>query len=306
MNKTNAPDTISVVIAWVNSFELLTAGIDELLVGNRPADEIIVVTRHGEKEQKRLREKYPSVILIAEPADTSITKLRSVGVKNSNGSIVVITEDHCVPSKKWLEVAEKRIAEGYDVVGGPVENSWDKRLRDSAAFLTEYAFALLPADAKEQTADENGAIPGNNAAYRRELLEGLCRTLDADLWESFYYDKLRAEGKKLIYVPEMLLFHHRPFDFFYFVSQRYHFCRSFAEMRNQSLSWSGRIKYGLACTILPPFLWLRGLQTLMKKQRMVKEYFICSPLISIYLFAGAFGEMVGYFLGGGKSLARVE
>lgn len=306
MTKNISPNTISVVIAWVNSYELLTAGLDELSKGHRQADEIIVVTRHDENEQKKLKENYPNVVLIAEPTETSITKLRSVGVKHSTGSVVVITEDHCVPSKHWLEVVEQRINEGYDVVGGPVENTWDKRLRDSAAFLTEYAFAILPADATEQKADENGPIPGNNAAYKKELKDDLCKTLDADLWESFYYDKLRTEDKKLIYDPKMLLFHHRPFDFFYFVSQRYHFCRSFAEMRNQSLSWSGRIKYGLACTILPPFLWLRGLQMLLKKQRMVGKYFICSPLISIYLFAGAFGEMIGYFFGGGKSLARVE
>ena len=297
--------TISVVIAWVNSFELLTAGLDALLKGNRQADEIIVVTRHGENEQNDFRQKYQDIKLIAAPPETAITRLRSIGIRRSVGSVVVVTEDHCVPSEKWLATVERRIGEGFDVVGGAVENAWGERLRDWAAFLTEYAFAIRSRDAKTDDG-EHGSIPGNNAAYRRELIDGLCETLDADLWESFYYDDLRREGKRLTHDSEMLLYHRRPFDFFYFIGQRFHFCRSYAEMRSQSLNGFGRIKYGLGSAILPPLLWLRGLQTLVKKQRMVGRYILCSPLMAFYLCAGAFGEMIGYFFGGGTSLGRVE
>lgn len=303
--RTETVCTISVVIAWVNSFELLAAGLDALLQGSRQADEIIVVTRHGKNEQNYFRQKYQNVKLIAAPPETAITGLRSIGIKHSVGSVVVVTEDHCVPSEKWLATVERRIAEGFDVVGGAVENAWDERLRDWAAFLTEYAFAIRSRD--EKTDDgEHGSIPGNNVAYRRELIDGLCETLDADLWESFYYDDLRREGKRLMHDSEMLLYHRRPFDFFYFIGQRFHFCRSYAEMRSQSLNGFGRVKYGLGSAILPPLLWLRGLQTLLKKQRMVGRYILCSPLMAFYLCAGAFGEMIGYFFGGGTSLGRVE
>lgn len=300
------PFTISVVIAWVNSYELLTAGLDALLIQEkRTADEIIVVTRHGENEQRKLQENYPNVILVSAAADTTITKLRSLGVRLSTGSAVAVTEDHCVPARNWLATIERKISDGGDVVGGAIENAWDKRLRDEAAFLTEYAFAIRAAG--ETKSEKNAAIPGNNAAYRRELIEGLCETLDADLWESFYFDELRDAGKNLVCDAEMLLYHRRPFDFFYFVRQRFHFCRSFAEMRaSQSLNNFGRAKYGAGSLILPPLLWLRGLNILRKKRRMVGRYFLCSPLIWVYLCAGAIGEMTGYFFGAGKSLARVE
>lgn len=297
--------TLSVVIAWVNSFELLAAGLDALADAGRKADEIIVVTRHNDVEQQKLREKYRNVLLIPAPANTTITKLRSMGIKQSKGSVVIVTEDHCVPSKEWLRTVDRRMSDGFDMVCGPVENAWDERLRDSAAFLTEYSFAIRP-EGDIQQSSEAGPFPGNNAAYKREILDGLCETLDEDLWESFYLDELRAKGKKLIYDPEMLLFHRRPFDFAYFNSQRYHFCRSFAEMRSKSLGWPGRIKYGLGSAILPPLLWLRGLQTLRSKRRMVGKYFVCTPLIAFYLCSGAVGEMVGYLFGGGNSLARVE
>jgi hypothetical protein len=297
--------TISVVIAWVNSYDLLQAGLNSLMTGNRRPDEIIVVTRLDVGEQQKLRHSHPQVILIDASPNAPITELRSTGIRRSTGSIVVVTEDHCVPSEKWLQAAEQRISEGYHVVGGPVENAWGDRLRDWAAFLTEYSFAMLERDQKNEI-DKDAPIAGNNAAYRRELIEGLCATLDDGLWESFYHGDLRRDGKLLANDPEMLLYHRRPFDFFYFIGQRYHFCRSFAEMRSQSLNGFGRVKFGVGSLILPLLLWLRGLQTLVKKKRMVGRYFLCSPLIGIYLCSGAVGEMVGYFLGGGGSLARVE
>lgn len=297
---------ISVVIAWVNSFDLLTAGLDALLSNKtRKADEIIVVTRHGIRAQMRFGQEYPDVHLLTALPGTPITKLRSIGIKQSTGNVVVVTEDHCVPSENWLSAVERRMNDGYQLVGGAVENGWDIRLRDTAAFLTEYSFAIKSKVDKDDH-DQVQLIPGNNAAYSRAIVDDVCRTLEEDRWESFYYADLERSGTRAVYDSEMLLYHRRPFDFFYFISQRFHFCRSFAEMRSKSLSGAGRLRYGLGCAVLPPLLWLRGLRTLIVKQRMIGTYFLCSPLIAFYLCAGAVGEMYGYFFGGGDSLAKVE
>lgn len=301
--------TLSVVIAWVNPFELLQPTLDSLLnVSKRKPDEIIVVTRHDESEKKRLQILYPNITLIGAPSNTTITRLRSIGIRHSSGDVIVVTEDHCIATPDWLKAVENKIEQGYDIVGGPIENDCKKRLRDWAAFLTEYAFAILPAAplSIQDGESKTEPIPGNNVAYKREFLKGLCETLDEDLWESFYHKRLEADGAKMIHEPEMLLYHRHPFDFFYFVKQRYHFCRSFAAMRCKTLNRPNHFKYGVGSLVLPPFLWLRGLLTLVKKRRFVGLYFLCSPLISIYLCAGAFGEMTGYFLGGGNSLEYVE
>lgn len=297
MNKTCRT---SVVIAWVNDIEWLAAGLRGLMSGTLAPDEVIIATRHDAGKQNNLLEQFPQVKMIAAPPETGITKLRSLAVAAAAGEIVLVTEDHCVPSERWLEIAVRRIDEGADIVGGPVENSWTVRVRDRAAFLTEYAFAVKSA------VPAQNALAGNNIAYRRNLLSGLCETLDSGLWESFYLDQLKDQGKKLIYDEGMLLYHHRPFDFFYFITQRFYFCRSFAEMRSQFLNRSGQLAYGAGSVVLPPFLWLRGLRILLGKQRFVGLYLLCSPLIAVYLCAGACGEMFGYLFGGGKSLARIE
>ncbi len=296
--------SVSVVIAWVNPIELLLPGLEALRQqGRRHSVEVIVVSRRGNEEQERLHTLFPDVVLMSAPGDTPVTALRSMGIKRARGTIVAVTEDHCIPSDGWIATIEQNLRQpGCDIVGGPVENTATTRLRDWAAFLTEYTKAVRPV-----IEDESGdQIPGNNVAYRRELLGDICATLDRGLWESFCRPDLIKRGARLKFDSKMVTWHHRPFDFGYFTRHRYHYCRSFAGMRCQSFSTFQRLKYGFGSVLLPPLLLLRGLMTLVQKQRLVGRYLACSPLIGFYVTVGALGEMIGYFIGGGNSLARVD
>lgn len=292
----------SVVIAWVNPLELLRPTLDALHDQNgREPDEIIVVTRHGIEAQRQLQAEYPDVTLLAAPPGTSVPRLRSIGLERARGWAVAVTEDHCIPDRDWVATLERRLSSDLEVVGGPVENACTRRLRDWAAFLTEYAFAVAPVSTKATS-----QLPGNNVAYRRAHVSGLRATLDRGRWESFYHAELGARGVPMGLDAAMRVDHRRPFDFWYFVRQRYHFCRSFAAMRCQSFSAFDRVKYGLGSMLLPPLLLARGLRTLLLKGRFVGRYVGCLPLIGIYVGIGAIAEMTGYLLGGGHSLERVE
>lgn len=293
---------VSVVIAWVNRFEWLVPGLQSLATqhGDDPL-EIIVVTRHEREPRDKLQRQFPCVTLISAPRDTSIPMLRAIGMRAARGEFVAVTEDHCIPSPDWIATIEARLRAGCDVAGGPVENAYTDRVRDWAAFLTEYAGAILP-----MPSGPARSVPGNNAAYRRKLVDPLCDTLTRGSWESFHLEGPEGDHLAISMDANMLIRHGRPFDFAYFVSQRFHFCRSFAQMRRERMSRAVRCVYGFGCVLLPPMLWWRALRALLAKRRLVGKYLLCTPLISIYLTAGAFGEMIGYFFGGGTSLERVE
>lgn len=293
--------SLSVVIAWVNPLALIEPVIEALESQTAPPEEIIVVTRHPAPLQQKLRSLCRNVVLEGAPPSASIPKLRSIGLRRARGSIVAVTEDHCVPPPGWAARIRFRIRDGSDVVGGPVENACTSRVRDWAAFLTEYAGVVRP----NRDGVVNG-LPGNNVAYRRDLVVGLSEVLDRGLWESFYHDRLAREGLRLTFDPALVINHQRTFDFWYFITQRYHFCRSFAGMRCASLRAAGRLKYGIGSALLPPLLFLRNLRHLLERRRLVGRYLFCSPLIGAYMTAGAVGEMVGYFLGGGDSIRKVE
>jgi hypothetical protein len=224
-----------------------------------------------------------------------------MGLRLATGGIVAVTEDHCIPSRDWIADIARNIGEGYDVVGGPVENDCTVRWRDWAAFLTEYAGVIRPKP--EQVV--NG-LPGNNVAYRHDWVGGLCRVLDMGRWESFYHSELQAKGARMLFDRDMPVFHRRPFNICYFIRQRYYFCRSFAAMRGPFRSLMARSKYGFGSALLPPLLLSRGLLALIERRRLVARYLACLPLIATYITVGAFGEMAGYCFGSGDTLRRVE
>jgi hypothetical protein len=296
--------SVSVVIAWVNPLELLSPGLEVLATsGSVKADEIVVVTRRGSEDQLRLKRGFPGVSLLVAPASTSIPALRSIGIRHANGDVIAITEDHCVPGANWIATIKCRMLDrNCLVVGGPVENASTERLRDWAAFLTEYAGAIRPA----VSSPGEGPLPGNNVAYRRTVIDGLVKTLERGQWESFYHEQLTREGTRLLFDPELLVLHQRPFDVGYFVGQRFVFSRSYAAMRNQSLTPAGRLKYGLGSLLLPPLLLARGLATLIRRRRLVGRYLVCLPLITLYVSVGAVGEIIGYLFGGANSLEQIE
>lgn len=295
------PLTCAVVIAWVNPYSLLEPGLRALLTARRRPDEIIVVTRHGSEMQRRFRQDFPQVTLLPESPDSTVPALRAAGIRSSSSSVVLVTEDHCTPATDWVDRAEQAIAAGAAVVSGPIENACTARLRDWAAFLTEYSAVVRPA----VHGIVNG-VPGNNVAYRRDAAEEIARTLAAGLWESFALSSLEKCGLRFTFDPDMLVRHARPFDFGYFVGQRYHFCRAFAGMRLRFLKGGKRWVYAGASVILPVLLFARALTGLLSRRRLIGRFVICSPLIFFYFVVGAWGEMAGYAFGSTDSLRYVE
>ena len=293
--------TFSVVIAWVNPIELLIPGLEAMLNQSRKPDEILVATRHPDALRSMLAAQFPQIRILVSGSDATIPALRSLAMKQATGSVVLVTEDHCVPAENWIEVAERSLASGNQVCGGPVENACTSRMRDWAAFLTEYAPFLRPT-----SADVTNPLPGNNIAYRREWTPALCRALDREVWESFGYDEIQKAGAEFKFEKDMVVFHRRPFDFGYFLKQRFLFCRSYAGMRLQSFSLVHRLVYGCGSFLLVPMLMWRTWGQLSLRGRLQGRYLACLPLIAMYFTAGAIGETFGYFFGGGTSLQGVE
>ena len=289
----------SVVIAWVNSFDLLEPVLVALAHQSTPATEIVIATRRPESDRLRLSEAFPAVNIISASPDTTIPVLRALGIRASRGEVVLVTEDHCIPSPVWIARAAASIAHGDSIVGGPVENIWPSRLCDSAAFLTEYSGVLRPAPEGIRN-----VIPGNNVAYRRDVALEIADCLNDGLWESFALE--RFSGRRTAFDRDMLVYHCRPFGFRYFVGQRFHFCRAWAGMSRRSIPRLRRAARAAGSVLLPCILFIRSWRNLAVRKRLTAQFAVCAPLIFVYFCVGAAGEMLGYALGGGRSLVHVE
>jgi GT2 family glycosyltransferase len=295
---------ISVVIASVNGPPHLANCLTALLRQEGDIDhEIIIVDRCGEATGSAMRERFsrPHVHWLEADPRASIPRLRAIGMARARGQTLAILEDHCGVAPNWLQVIARARSEGHRVVGGAVANGAVDRLRDWAAFFCEYAAFMPPV-----RRGDVDALPGNNCAYERKLLDSLAEDLYREVWEYFLHARLRERGALFWSEPDLVVSHDKKFEIGYFLAQRYHYARSFASMRVSGWARWKRVAYGCAVPGLPPLLLARMARSVYAKKRHHREFVLALPLTLLYLVAGALGEAVGALGGAGRSLEKVE
>jgi glycosyltransferase involved in cell wall biosynthesis len=278
---------LSVVIASVNGMPSIVECLETLMSqeGEIPY-EVLVVDRCGEptREEIRRRLPQPQIKLISMDGSPSIPRLRATGMGQVRGRLVAVLEDHCMVPPTWFQTIARADAAGHRVMGGPVENGAVDRLVDWAVYFCEYSrfMAPLPRGCVRE-------IAGNCAIYRRDVLEQLGDGLQQEVWEAFLHQKLKEMGIEFYCDPDLVVYHKKEFGFGYFMSQRYHYSRSFAGMRMKGASWPVRLAYACATPLVHLSKFVRA-----------------TPVIFAFLISWAWGEAVGALFGPGDSLQRVD
>jgi len=293
---------VSVIIPSVTGLPAIAECLSAL--DNQKCDfafEVIVVDRTEDKTAEYICERFPRVKLTKLSAPCGIPEMRAVGMAQARGEFLAITEDHCIVPQNWLAEIIKAHESGYQVVGGAVENGSPERLIDWAVFLCEYS-AFMPPIA----AGETPFITGNNTSYSRLLIEQADESLKKDYWEYFLQDELKSLGTKFLSAPTLVVSHKKEFGFFYFLSQRFYYSRSFAAMRKRRSSVAEQITYLLYTPVLPFHLIWRIARNVKRKKRNRKEFFLSLPLLLIFMGSYALGELAGQLFGSGNSLFEVE
>jgi glycosyltransferase involved in cell wall biosynthesis len=265
--------------------------------------EVIVVDCCDEATREEIRRRFPNpeVRLLPVEGRPSIPKLRAIGMAQAKGRMIAILEDHCNVVPTWMQVVERAHREGRQALGGAVDNGAVDRLTDWAVFFCEYARFMPPLPRGEVP-----EITGNNSVYARSALDRLGTDLQGEVWEAFLHGKMRELGIPFYCDPDLLVSHKKEFGFGYFMSQRYHYSRSFAGMRMERASFARRMVYALATGILPPLLMWRMAKTIWRKGKRRWLFVRTIPVLVPFLVSWAWGEAVGSLFGPGTSLARVE
>ncbi len=293
---------ISVVIPSVSGFAAIFECLSALDKQKCDFDyEIIVVDRTGDKTARSIREQFPSFKLIGLSAPCGIPEMRALGIEKAKGEFIAITEDHCLVPQNWLAEIVEAHESGYKVVGGAVENASRARLIDWAVFLCEYSAFMPPL-----AGGESESITGNNTSYERSLIEQTDKSLVQEYWEYFLQRDLKARGVKFLSVPTLIVDHKKEFGFFYFLSQRFHYSRSFAAMRKRKTATGEQIKHLLYLPFLPFHLIWRIACSVIDKKRNGKNFILALPLLIVFMVSYALGEFAGQLFGTGNSLNKVE
>jgi hypothetical protein len=292
---------LSIVIASVNGWSMLEPTLRTLdALPERSRIEIIVVEAVGGSTRQALLDHRPKVEVIAIKEKTTIPALRYLGVSRARGDLIAILEDHGEVAPDWASALLEAHQGAWGAVGGVVENG-RAGLVNWAAFFCEYAAYMGPIAEGEAT-----DLPGNNIAYKREHLLRHAHELEAGRWESWINDKIRADGVPIATTNRAVVRHIKPFALKHFLVQRFHFARSFAGMRRVDQSPAKRLIYGVGSLALPALLTLRVAKTVFQKKRRLGLFMVTLPLVGLFFTVGAAGEMIGYLIGPGDSLSRVE
>ena len=292
---------LSVVIPSVNSIEDLRGCLDALRAQENANLEIIVVDRLGESVRTALAAEYPEVKVIAMAHDATIPQMRARGFENVSADAVGVIEDHVIAPNGWARQLLDALASGADVAGGPIENAATESQIDWAAFLCEYSACMPPLNGGEST-----WLPGNNIVYRRTLLERYKSIIDQGKWENHLHDAMRADGVKLILLPDLIVGHKMHYTFNLYMSQRYLYARSYAGARVADKPALIRLAYGLAAFALPPLLFVRTLRLIISKGQHLERLWPSIPMLFAFVLSWGAGEIRGYWFGVGDSLSKVR
>ena len=301
------PIEISVVIGRVSTED--SQRILETIAGFRAeadgiAYEIIIVDRMNDALSQQLANGFPEVKHIACAAALSLPEMRTIAFEASRGSIIAVTEDHCVPAPGWLRLALDTFAAGDEklvAIGGAVVNGVKDRGFDWATFLCEYSYFSPPV-----VEGVSRVLPGMNVAYRREVLAAVPRdTLTSGFWETTLHEKLLADGGTLLSLNSLIMYHCKRFSFSLFARQRFIYSKYYAGLRSEHSGFGKRLTMAAASLALPPVLLWRML-TASRQKKLLREFLAALPSLSLLVIIWAVGESVGTLAGPGNALAQIE
>ncbi len=266
--------------------------------------EVVVVDRLDDAISAQIRTRFPEVSLLACERNASLPEMRAQALSVSRGSLVLVTEDHCVPPPTWLRDFKAALDAHPDasVIAGCVENGVTGRALDWATYLCEYAAFAPPIDE-----GPGASLAGMNVLYKRSVLEERApEVLTRGFWETTVHPLLEQQGKLLLSTNAIRILHCKKFSFGLFAAQRFAYSRYYAGIRFPRERRLVRWVAALATPVLPALLTFRLVRAARRKASISNQTLRAIPYLFVFFVIWAVGEAVGYVSGPGESLRAIE
>jgi hypothetical protein len=246
-----------------------------------------VVVCEPEASGEPVRERFAFARFLERPG-ALVPELWRDGIDASGGDVVALTISPMQPAADWVETLRARLADD-DVVAGAIDPGEGLRIADWAEYFCRYARDLRPF-ARRETLD----IPGDNCAYRRELLVRTQELWRDGFWEPEVNRRLRADGVRLWHDPALVVFQGRSAGFRRFLGQRLVHGREYGHQRGRRFSTTRNLAGVLLAVAVPFVLVLRTAREVFRRRRYRGRFLLSLPVLLAYDVAWAAGEAVGH------------
>lgn len=210
-------------------------------------------------------------------------------LSEAQGSIILLTEDHCRPAPDWV----RRLCDAHHadaaVVGGSIEI-------DSTARPVDWAFCYVDFYRYAEPLSAGPASHASvcNVAYKRSCLEAVRPCWRETLHETALHGALAERFGPLVMEPEARVTLLRQVRFGDAMRERYVFGRWFAARRVEHASPTARVKWIVLSCLLPAVLMARMTRTAMKRPRLRRPFARSLMAVTALVLAWSWGEWVGY------------
>ncbi|HST25213.1 MAG TPA: hypothetical protein VLJ76_04420 [Gaiellaceae bacterium] len=260
-------------------------GCLEALSGQIDGAEVIVCEADASTED--VKAHFPFARFLERP-DALVPDLWRDGIDAATGDDVALTISPMRPAADWVAQVRSLLA-ADQVVAGAIDPGEGLRVVDWAEYFCRYARDMRPFSRRE-----NPEIPGDNCAYRRELL---VRTRDVyrdGFWEPEVNRALRADGVALWHDPALVVYQGRSGGFAAFFRQRLEHGRAYGRQRATRFAL-GRTMLGIELAVLVPFLLaVRTAREVFSRGRFRRQFLVALPLLFVFDVAWSIGEARGH------------
>jgi hypothetical protein len=229
-----------------------------------------------------------------------VPELRRIGVQQANGDIVAIIEEHCQVPLRWIESIQRSFRPGDAAIGGPILDHNYSRLQDWVVYFSEYHNYMPP-----WSHGNRYLLNGANIAYSRRLLLRHLDLLGQGYWEVALHPVLAKEGA-FRSVPAMGAYHTGPFDYGYYLRQRFLLSRVWGGGQRLRSGLKTRLVHLAAAPVFPAFFLGRIAKKVLASRQYAGKFLATLPLLVPVALAYTWGETLGYLAGMGNALEQVE
>ncbi|MFQ5938329.1 MAG: glycosyltransferase [Acidiferrobacterales bacterium] len=229
MRRQNQP-FFSIIVPTYKRPAQLANCLESLACLNYPRDcfEVIVVDDGSDVSPEavvtRFRKRVDVTLLIQPEAGPAMA--RNTGAARAKGEVLAFTDDDCTPAHNWLQNLAIRFAASPDsAIGGRTVNALPDNLYSTASqLLVDYLYGTYNCDPNRARffTSNNLALPGN----RFHAIGGFDANFSRAAGEDRELcDRWLHHGYRMLYAPEVLVYHTHALTFRTFCRQQFNYGR---------------------------------------------------------------------------------